>query len=156
MKKNINYFFICVMLLIFSSCTPKMNIAFQRTGMVKCLKHDRMTITLSSEGQAETTGKAINFAERNAIENLLFKGIPNSNQEKPLIENESKSLNDHSAFFEDFISNRGFQKYITSSLVADDYQNGKYHLITQNITIDLTNLRSFLVSNGILQKFGLF
>ena len=148
--------FLALVILFLGSCTPKMNVGYERTGRVKCIKHDRMTITLSSEGQAESVGKAVNFAERNAIENLLFKGIPASNQEKPLIDNESVAKNKNAAFFDEFIMNRGYQQYITESLIADDYQNGSYHLITQNITVDLTNLRDFLVKEGIIKKFGLY
>lgn len=141
--------------ILFLACSPKLNLQYQRTGLVTCETHDKMTITLISEGQAENMGKSASFAERNAIENLLFKGIPKSNQEKPMINNESKVRRDNQAFYMNFIENRGFQLYITSSTVNDHYVSGGVHVVKQRIEIDLTNLRKHLVTNKIVRGFGL-
>ncbi len=137
------------------ACTPTQQLVYQRTGMVSCTSHDRMTISLLSEGQAETLDKAVGFAERNAIENLLFKGIPNSNQEKPLIKNESMAKRDNPDFFTTFVTNRGYQEFVTNSTVEDDYLNGKIHFVKQKIVFDLTNLKKHLQAQGISRKFGL-
>ncbi len=144
-----------LMLMNILACTPTQQLVYQRTGMVTCSTHDRMSITLVAEGQAETLNKAVSFAERNAIENLLFKGIPKSNQEKPLISDESKAKVENPGFFSSFVDNRGFQEFVVSSEVADDYLSGKVHFVKQKIVFDLTNLRNYLQKEGIVKKFGI-
>ena len=146
---------LAILLINLIACTPTQQILYQRTGMVSCESHDRMTITLLSEGQAETLDKAVNFAERNAVENLLFKGIPKSNQEKPLIANEAKLKENNPDFLKLFIDNRGYHQFVTSSVVEEDYLNGNVHFIKQRMVFDLTNLRKHLQSQGITKKFGI-
>lgn len=136
------------------ACSPKLNIGYERTGMVTCDKYDKMTITLISESQAASTSNGIYYAERNAIENLLFKGIPKSNQEKPLIPNEYAAKDKHADFLFDFIENRGYKSYVISSLIVNDYSNRGVHMVTEEIKIDLTNLRRYLESNQVIKKFG--
>lgn len=136
------------------SCSPKLNMQYQRTGLVKSVKHDRMTIHLTSEARAETAGKAAAFAERNAIENLLYKGIPDSNQERAIIDNEGQVNRQHPNFYEDFIINRGFENYVMSSNIVDNYNNGGVHFITIQIQVDLNNLRKHLNKTGIIKSFG--
>lgn len=151
---KLQHFSIIIVFLFVSACAPKINMSYQRTGMVTCQKHDKMTITVLSEGQAENVGKAVGFAERNAIENILFKGIPKSNQEKPLIPNEYSAKDSHGDFLFDLVENGGYKSYIMSSLIDHDFNSGGVHLVNQEIQIDLTNLRKHLESNGVVRKFG--
>lgn len=146
---------LAVLFINLIACTPTRQMIYQRTGLVTCESHDRMTITLLSEGQAETLDKAVGFAERNAIENLLFKGIPKSNQEKPLIAHEAKTMDNNPDFLKLFIENRGYQKFVTSSAVEEDYLNGHVHFVKQRMVFDLNNLRKYLQSQGVVKKFGL-
>ena len=141
-----------MLLLLVAACSPKIPL---RTGMVNCISHDRMTITLESHSQAETQQKAARFAEINALNNLLFKGIPNSNQEKPMIANEQLAKSANTAFFERFIEGNGYQAFITTSQTLEDYEQKKIHFVKQKIIFDLTNLRNHLQSNGVTKKFGL-
>ena len=144
-----------VLIGAFATCTPTQQLVYHRTGMVTCSTHDRMTITLLAEGQAETIDKAVGLAERNAIENLLFKGIPKSNQEKPMIPNESKAKATNPDFFTTFVNDRGYEEFVISSEVADDYLSGKVHFVKQKIVFDLVNLRKYLQAQGIVRKFGI-
>ena len=151
---NFKYFTFLFPVMFVLACSPKLNLGYERTGMVTCDTYDKMTITLVSESQAESVRKAVDFAERNAIENLLFKGIPKSNQEKPLIANEYLAKNKHGDFLYDLIENKGYKTYVISSYIVNDITKGGVHLVTQEIKFDLTNLRRYLVSNNIIKKFG--
>ena len=92
---------IIIAVFILSGCSPQVTpFQYQRTGEVNAVNHENSIITISSQSRAETLIKAITFAERNAFENLLFKGVPNTNQESPLIENEFKALDANNAFFD--------------------------------------------------------
>jgi len=136
-------------------CTTTKPIPYVRTGLVKSVDQDRQTITLTSEARAENAGKASYFAEINAFENLLFKGIPNSNQEKPLVSNESKSVSKHQAFYQDLLDKRGYERYVMSSLLNQKYESGGVHTVVQEIQIDLHSLRKVLEQNNIIKSFGL-
>lgn len=154
MTKNIILFFVLAAIV---ACTPKQYTAvYQRTGMVSCISHDDMTITVVAEAQAENIDKAAAFAERLAVENLLFKGIPKSNQERALVSNEAAAKQKNPAFFEDFILNKGYQAYMTESIMEDDYVNGGVHFVKQHIVFDLTNMRRYLEKNSIIGKFGIY
>ena len=144
------------LILIGSSCAPKpKNIPYTRTGMVKCVGHDRQTITVESEAQAGTIGKAIAYAEINAFENILFKGIPNSNQESPLVPNEYKSTSENRGFYTAFLDNGGYASYMMSTTLSDDFESNGVHLVTQKIQIDLHRLRKNLEKIGIIKYLGL-
>ena len=89
---------ILLLLLNIIACST-VNIQFQRSGAVNAVEHENSIIVLSSLAQAENINKAIYFAERNAFENLLFKGIPNTNQESPMVPNETKAMDGNATFF---------------------------------------------------------
>ena len=79
-------------LLFFACSTPK-NVPFERTGAVTFMGVEESgTIILESEGVGVNLDQAIAHAERNAIENLLFKGIPGSTQRQPLVPKEYEAL----------------------------------------------------------------
>lgn len=142
--------------ITFAACsTQKANIPYVRTGMVTCLDHDRQTITLNSEGQAEAIGKAAAYAEMNAFENLLFKGVPNSNQEKAMVPDEYNSVRQNEAFYNDFLDNGGYMKYVMSSTISNEYKSNGVYLVNQRIQIDIHGLRKYLKENNITRSFGL-
>ncbi len=152
------YIFILFASVLFINCSPKTttnNIPYQRNGMVNCIEYDKMTITVISEGQAESKSKAITHAEVNAIENILFKGIPKSNQERPLVSNEEKAVRMNSNFFKEFIDYQGYTKYMTESLVHETFQQNGVHMVRQKITFDLMNMRNHLEQKKIIKSFGL-
>jgi hypothetical protein len=137
------------------SCTAPMAIPYERSGKVTCSKYEENVIHIVSEGRAESTGKASNYAERNAFENLLFKGIPASNQESPIVPNESESLRKNGGYFSDLLNNQRYQRFILKSEIAEDVISSKVHFIKQNMSIDLKALRKDLEQNKVIRKFGL-
>ena len=151
MKKIIIFVFIS--LLIGACSTTK--IAYQRTGEVVYVGRDgNNTLTLESKGYGANLNDAVFFAEKNAFENLFFKGIPNSNQQTPMIPDENTALQGHASFFDSFFNSGEYRKYVISSSLLNK-NSGKGVLVTQEINLDIAALRKRLEEEKIIRKFGI-
>jgi len=139
---------------ILISCTPAKKLQFTRTGEVECENYTTSVIKVRSTARASDLSGAVYFAERNAFENLLFKGIPDCNLRTPLIENEGTFMSKHKAEFEQLI-NSNYVKYIVKSSTLNSNTEKGTTAITQLITIDLSALRKDLESKGLIRKFGI-
>ena len=147
-----------LILVILFSCTQKKTaprIDYYRTGEVKCVGYDQDIIKLIATARATTIAVGSNYAERNAMENLLFKGIPNSNQETPFIENELESLGRNKRFYELFLIQRDYEKFIIESSVSSNSGNFNSYIVDQYIEIDLQGMRKHLENKKVIRKFGL-
>lgn len=153
MIKYISSLLIATCLL--TACSKSVTMAYERTGEVNAVSHENSIVVLSSQARAENLGKAVYFSERNAFENLIFKGIPNTNQESPMIANESRAISGDPAFFDEFFANQGYRKYVMDSYTANQTNVGGVKLIEQIVKIDLKGLRNYLESNGVAKSFGL-
>ena len=123
--------------------------------MVECVEKGRTTITLSSTSLGKDQGTAHEFAIRNAFENILFKGIPNSNQEKPIIANEITSREDHQAFYNNFFQNAEYRKFILDNYIENSYKSNGGTNVNSIIKIDLGAFKKHLEQSKITKKFGL-
>ena len=137
------------------SCHAVKVIPFSRTGAVECVDKDRTTISLVSESFAQNAAQAQEYAVRNAFENLLFKGIPNSNQEKPLAPNEASFKSDHKKTYDALIKDRDYQLFIIDSSVKSSVKSGDGHSTKVLLKIDLQAFRSYLEKAGAIRKFGI-
>lgn len=146
---------IYIIILGFLLSCSKTIIPYQRSGEVNAVAHENSIITVSSQGRAETPSKAVYHAERNAFENLLFKGVPNTNQESPMIPNEIKALDANPALFERLLVNQDYRRFIMDSFTGSSTSSGGITLIDQIVKIDLKALRNYLQSEGITKQFGL-
>ncbi len=141
-------FFFSVLMMM--SCSKAL-IPYQRTGEVNAVSHENSVIVLSSQGRAESKGKAVYYAERNAFENLFFKGIPNSNQESPMITDERSVGGTKAAK----LAEAGYERFVMDSYTANVNGGAGGYLVEQIVKIDLRGLRNHLESEGIAKKFGL-
>ncbi len=114
------------------------------------------TLTLHETGIGKNEAEAITDASLNAFEQLLFRGIPDSDQPEALIgtnENEIRSKN--SDYFNQFYKQR-FGTFILSTQPTIPLQKlpkGKKR-IEVDITINLNALKKDLEENNIIRKFG--
>ena len=93
-----------VIITFLISCAPAKKLQFTRTGEVECENFTSSVITLRSTARASDLSGAVYFAERNAFENILFKGIPDCNLRTPLIENEGTFMSKHKAELDQLIN----------------------------------------------------
>ncbi len=146
---------ISVFTTIFACHTSKQFIPYQRTGEVVFVEQPVVgTIVLRSNAYAADISTGIFYAEKNALENLFFKGIPGSPQKTPMIPDEEKAVYSHRAFFKRFFDSGEYRKYILESVTADKKKNSSGVMLAQEITIDLDALRKMLKRENIIRKFG--
>ncbi len=152
MKKLIICFFVT---LVAIGCSPKLSVPFERTGAVEYVSGDKNTVTLASTATASGDTEGIYYCERNALENLLFRGIPGSNQENPMIENEGQAYSNARNALDDLILRDGYRKFLIQSYMDDSYKAGKAKTRRQIVKFDLQALRKHLEGAKIIRKFGL-
>lgn len=153
---------ICMSLLLFSGCKAGQStmvsqkpIPFERTAEVEFVEAASNTITLISSHRAENQQTAIVYAEVNALENLLFRGIPGSNQENPLIEDEENAFKKHNEFLKRLLDKGTYRQFMIASENDNTRQLNNSVEVKQLVTIDLKALRKHLETNGIIRSFGL-
>lgn len=111
---------------------------------------------LISNGEGNSLEDATNQAEKNAFSVLLFNGIANSDLNYPLVENERESFKAHEEFYEYFFKKYDFRKFIIQhSLISQSPTKGNRTQVKMRITINLGALKSYLIQNSIIRKFGL-
>ncbi|MBP6185121.1 MAG: hypothetical protein KA479_09285 [Saprospiraceae bacterium] len=137
------------------SCSSIRNVPYTRTAEVTKVKATDRTITVHARTQAGTLGQAINYSERLAMENLLFRGIPQSTQELPMISDEYEATSKYKTYFDWLLSDQGYRRfYIESSVYQNNHSEGIVFL-TQQITIDIEALRKDLEQHNVIRNFGL-
>lgn len=114
-------------------------------------------ITVRSTGYGKTAAKAMNSAEQQAVELLLFRGLPGSQQAAPLVGiDEAAAKARHKQYFEELLVNGRYKTFVLSSIPVSGF--ARYGRSRRNMTLDvrinLTALRSDLEAHGIIRKFG--
>jgi hypothetical protein len=121
---------------------------------VTCIANDSRLVTVQSLYTAGTNQQAQVFAERNATENLLFKGVAGC-YEKPIVEDEAKFRSEHGAFYQWLVVDREYERYITEK--AGDFTNtGDAVRASMRLTFDVPALRKEMEQRGVIKKFGIY
>src|SRR5688572_27934991 len=119
--------------LFFSiACSTPKEYTYFRTGEVRCVENDSRLVTVTSLHHGTTGDQAQMFAERNALENLLFKGVAGC-YDVPIVADEQASMKTHKAFYDWLITKREYERYITDR-TANPASSSK-DLVTINMTI---------------------
>ena len=114
------------------------------------------TVLVSAGGYGPTKPQAILNAEANAFNTLIFKGIPGSQQQLPMVPDEAASRKKNAAFFDQFL-NGGYKPFMMLSESQSSYAAGRKNRnnITQRVKINVDALRRELEQRGVVRKFGL-
>ena len=127
------------------------------TSQVNFISGQEGTIVMRSIGTGTNKQKAQAEAEKNAINVLLFRGLPGSEQKVALIgTNESEEIEKQKRYFENFYSQKRYSTFIMSSIPVSEFakQNGSLRSLTLDIKVNLVALRTDLEQNNIIRKFG--
>jgi len=141
-------------ILALSACSPKISVPFERTGSVEFYSGDKNTLTVTTNGYAENENKAIYYAERNALENILFRGIPGSNQENPMIANENDAYRISKESLDKLIIREGFRQYMIESSNDGSYKVKGGIKVKRIVKFDIQAIRKYLEDNMVVRKFG--
>lgn len=148
MKSNI---LIVIGTILFAcSCGNK----YLPTGEVTFVNDTQGTMTVSSVGYGNSNSAALRDAEIRTFDNLLFRGIANSQQNQPMVSDEAASKKSNSSFYDDLFG-EGYKKYLVSSDVTSRYRKGGKAGVKAAIQINVQSLRTALEKEGVVRKFGL-
>ncbi len=151
-KKSFFYFFIVCLGVFVSQCSVK---RIPISGETEYLSPSEAgTILVKSIGKGETISNALENAEVRAIENLLFRGIPGSQYQLPMIANEQEVKKNYSTYFKKLLSERSYQKFVLDSKVLNSYDLIKKDVMI-SLKINVDALRRDLENNNIIRKFGI-
>lgn len=127
------------------------------TAEVNYLSGKDGTITVRAIGIGLNSEDAIYDAQKNTINIILFRGLPESEQKVALIgTNEAEEKIKHKDYFNKFYSEMRYKTFIMSSITTSDlikHKGGKKSIAT-DIKINLVALRKDLEHNNIIRKFG--
>jgi len=130
---------------------------------------DQLTIRMLGYGVNEQT--AIFDAQKNAFDNLFFRGIPNSSYNNPLIGIDENAIkNKNSNYFQEFYGNKRALNFINRyALIAADKTTVLAKKITNRnvtldnvesiaafieITINIKSVRKDLENHKVIRPFG--
>jgi hypothetical protein len=145
--------FIVLILLLQSCSSSKKTLP---SAEVNFLSNTDGTITMRANGIGNSEGEAIGDAMYNAFDVLFFRGLPESEQKKPLVgtnENEERAKNKE--YFDEFYKGR-YKTFVMSSIPTSElikYTGGKKG-IAIDVKINVVALRTDLEEHNIIRKFG--
>lgn len=155
MKKMIIFKLSWVILaLLFSGCKSSEN-AEIKSGNVAYVSNDgRETISLRSIDYGKNEEEAVKNAERQAFQNLFFRGIPNSPYKDPLLGiDEREQYHKNKDYLNEFYEDRMYTFINTSyETISKEKQGTK---ATVNLTINMRALRKDLQEKSLMPKFGI-
>jgi hypothetical protein len=151
--KSILKIFILLTVIGFQSCGPKLPPYSAEVEFIA--KDSQGTILVKSVGFGKNQYEAVVDAQINAFKTILFQGIPGTELNIPLVNNESEATAMNKDYFKKFFNELYFKKHLMSSVEASNLipvQGGKK--ITVNVKINYNSLRKDLENNQLIRKFG--
>ena len=149
-----NNFYIMIIILTIFGCSPKV-VNYETSEVNFISKETNGTITLKSLGYGNNLETAVANAQIKCFDVLLFKGIPGTELNVPLIENEIVVKQNNSNYFKKFYEQNYYKSFIMSSTESSnliDLKTGKKIFV--DIKINFNSLRKDLEQNHIIRKFG--
>lgn len=117
---------------------------------------DANSITVRCNGYGKTNADALVDAGKYAVEQLLFRGIPNSNQSNPLIgTDEATAMSLHEAYLTELFGRERYLSFLTLTTPVDGGKECGNFWTVADITINLRALRMDMEQAGVIRKFGL-
>jgi len=127
------------------------------TASVNFVSGNKGTITMRAIGFGINTEDAINDAEKNAMNVLLFRGLPESEVKVGLIgTNESAEMEKHPAYFSKFYKGLRYKSFIMSSIPTSELiiKKGSKKSIAVDIKINYAALKKDLEQSNLIRQFG--
>jgi hypothetical protein len=151
MKYTYHSFFLLYVIL--QSCSPKVQ---SNSAEVNFLYREALgTIAMKSMGYGQNQNEAIADAQKNAFSVILFRGLPGTELNIPLIENENDAKSRYSDYFEKFFNENRYKTFMMSSTVSSNLIKLKgIKKISVDVKINYNSLRKDLEQNRLVRKFG--
>lgn len=148
--------FLCV--FVFSQESFAKRPAYAITSVVY-VTSDKETITMRATATGKSEQETLNNAEQNAVDVILFRGVPESTQKMPLVgSNESAAMMENNPYFTEFYDGGRYKSFIVSAVPVGGFTKlkgkGKNFQTTAEVKINFVNLRRDLEQGGVVRKFG--
>lgn len=148
------YVWLLALILIMVSCKtqsyPTANVVFQS------VSHG--VISMRSLGLGNNKQEAVDDAEKNAISVLLFRGLPGSGQEVPLIGVDEETCKKQ---YPDYLNtllgiSKRYKTFIVASIPVTSFQkqNNGMKSIAVDVRVNINSLRLDLERQGLIRRFG--
>lgn len=145
------FFILSILFISFSGCTKKV----YTSSIYNIPETEEGTIFLRVTGFGNNKQEAYNKAVSNAFNTLLFKGVPESIQSRPMIENEAKAKEQFADALSCFNRHDCFSQFITQN---NDNGNTSHvkggTTTTAEVKINIRALRTYLEQKQVIRKFG--
>lgn len=134
-------------------CSPK--VAPQTSEVSFLYKGEDGTMGVRGIGYGNNRNAAIMEAQISAFRVLLFRGIPGTELNVPMIENESEARAKNPGYFSRLFEQQWYKTFMMSSTESSglSYVNGMYK-ISVDVKINYAALRRDLEQNSVTRKFG--
>ena len=146
--KNIQKSLFIIAIIGLHSCSPKLQPYSAEVNFL--YKEATGTIAVKSTGFGKNQTDAVSDAQQNA-----FKGLPGTELNVPLIENENDAKSKHSDYFKKFFEQGNYKTFMMSSTESSNLIKMKgTKKITVDVKINYNSLRKDLEQNQLIRKFG--
>ncbi len=144
-----------LILSIFALLLGNLNLFSQY--QVNCIATNGETMTFRALGYGKNEKVASQNAELNVIKALMFEGIPNSQQNIPMVlETEDVAIDKYGKSLNKFFDSEYKSEILRSVIVRKFGKDAnKQKSITLDITVNVRALRNKLERIGVIKKFGL-
>jgi hypothetical protein len=167
MKKFYPPFLLLLSLITFTQCKSSQQLADEDT---REWRYELEAVQTAQQGSylvkawtySKDTQTAKEQAKKNAVHGIIFKGFPNKGRvkgQRPLV-NDPEAEEKHEMFFDTFFDQGGdYQKYVTLAdhgaiEAGDRIKIGKEYKIGVLTTVNVSELRKRLESEGIIEELG--
>jgi hypothetical protein len=126
------------------------------SGEVNFLYKDAQgTIGVKSTGYGKYKKEAVEDAHKNAFLILLFKGIPGTELNLPLVENENDARSKNGEYFKRLLDGANYRSFVMSSNESSGLMKSQgTNKINVDLKINYNSLRKDLEQNQVIRKFG--
>ena len=116
------------------------------------------SISLRVLSYGKKSKEAMDNAEIKAIQAILFRGIPGSNQvEYPMAGISEKEMqSQHNSYFKELFDKERYRSFIISNVPISQFEKDatKKKRIIVDVKVNIRALRLDLEQNGVIRKFG--
>lgn len=140
-----------IILVLSAGCTKKV----YTSSIYNIPETEEGTIFLRVTGFGSNKQEAYNKAVSNAFNTLLYKGIPESIQSRPMIEDEAKAKEKFSDVLSCFNRRECYSQFITQNNDNGNTTRVKGGTTTAaEVKINIRALRTYLEQKQVIRKFG--
>ena len=110
---------------------------------------------IRSSGFGTGSEATVSDAQKNVFYHIIFKGIPGTDLNVPMVENEADAMAKHKEYFKKFFEEGRYRDFMLSSTLSSNMVNVNGGLqVLADVKVNCNSLRKDLEQNQVIRKFG--